>query len=34
MERRSYFQALEAADRADWQPLSAIWENRLINATP
>ena len=33
-ERQSYFQALEAADRADWQPLTAIWENRLINANP
>jgi CRISPR-associated endonuclease/helicase Cas3 len=33
-DRKSYFQALEAADRADWQPLAAIWETRLINATP
>jgi len=34
VDRQSYFQALEAADRADWQPLAAIWETRLINATP
>ncbi len=33
-ERQSYFQALEAADRADWQPLASIWETRLINANP
>lgn len=33
-ERQSYFQALEAGDRADWQPLTSIWETRLINANP
>lgn len=34
VERQSYFQALEAADRADWQQLTSIWETRLINANP
>lgn len=33
-DRQSYFEALEAADRADWQPLTSIWETRLINANP
>ena len=33
-DRQSYFQALESADRADWQPLTTIWETRLINANP
>ncbi len=32
--RRFYFQALEAADNCDWQPLSAIWETRLMSAQP
>jgi CRISPR-associated endonuclease/helicase Cas3 len=33
-DRQIYFQALEAADRANWQPLTSIWETRLINANP
>ena len=28
-DRQTYFQALEAADRADWQPLMQIWQNRF-----
>jgi CRISPR-associated endonuclease/helicase Cas3 len=30
--RAIYFTALEAADRCDWQPLIAIWRNRLAHA--
>ena len=32
-ERQAYFQALEAADRSDWQPLLRIWQHRFT-ATP
>jgi CRISPR-associated endonuclease/helicase Cas3 len=28
-ERQVYFQALEAADRLDWQPLVTVWRNRF-----
>lgn len=28
-ERKSYFQALEAADRLDWQPLITVWHKRF-----
>ena len=31
-ERQAYFRALEAADRSDWQPLVAIWQNRFTSA--
>jgi CRISPR-associated endonuclease/helicase Cas3 len=31
--RAEYFTALEAADRRDWQPLVAIWQQRLAEAT-
>ena len=31
-ERHAYFQALEAADRSDWQPLIRIWQNRFTSA--
>lgn len=31
--RQVYFQALEAADRSDWQPLVAIWQSRFTTAT-
>ena len=31
-ERLVYFQALEAADRSDWQPLVHIWQNRFTSA--
>jgi len=31
-ERLTYFQALEAADRSDWQPLIRIWQQRFTNA--
>ncbi len=34
VERQSYFHALDAADRSDWQPLITIWETRLINGNP
>lgn len=30
-ERKAYFEALESADHANWQPLSSIWERRLEN---
>ncbi len=30
--RAEYFTALEAADRSDLQPLSAIWKRRLTKA--
>jgi CRISPR-associated endonuclease/helicase Cas3 len=29
VERQAYFQALEAADRLDWQPLIAVWHQRF-----
>ena len=32
-EREAYFTALEAADRADWQPLMQIWQQRFINSS-
>lgn len=32
-ERHAYFLALEAADRADWQPLVQIWQQRFLNAS-
>lgn len=28
-ERQTYFQALEAADKLNWQPLVAIWRERF-----
>ena len=28
-DRQTYFQALEAADRTDWQPLIQIWQQRF-----
>jgi CRISPR-associated endonuclease/helicase Cas3 len=28
-ERQAYFQALEAADRLDWQPLITVWHKRF-----
>ncbi len=31
--RSLYFSALEAADRRDWQPLAAIWSQRITEAT-
>ncbi len=31
-DRQTYFQALEAADRADWQPLIQIWQQRFTAA--
>lgn len=31
LDRQNYFHALEAADRADWQPLMAIWRQRFAN---
>jgi CRISPR-associated endonuclease/helicase Cas3 len=31
-ERERYFCALEAADRHDWQPLVAIWQDRFATA--
>ena len=31
-ERERYFRALEAADRHDWQPLVAIWQDRFATA--
>lgn len=30
-DRQTYFQALEAADRANWQPLMQIWQNRFTH---
>jgi CRISPR-associated endonuclease/helicase Cas3 len=33
-ERNKYFAALEAADRLDWQPLSAIWQGRFGQLPP
>lgn len=33
-EREDYFRALEAADRADWQPLIHIWQQRFVAAAP
>jgi hypothetical protein len=33
-ERELYFRALEAADRADWQPLIRIWQQRFVAAAP
>lgn len=32
MERANYFLALEAADRAEWQPLMRIWVDRFSRA--
>ena len=32
--RAEYFAALEAADRLDWQPLSAIWQRRFEQLPP
>ena len=32
--RALYFAALEAADRCDWQPLIAIWSQRIAEAAP
>lgn len=34
MDRSEYFHALEAADRLDWQPLSAIWRRRFDRLPP
>ena len=31
-DRQTYFRALEAADRSDWQPLMAIWQLRFTSA--
>ena len=31
-ERQAYFQALEAADSSDWQPLLHIWQHRFTSA--
>jgi CRISPR-associated endonuclease/helicase Cas3 len=31
--RAQYFAALEAADRHDWQPLIAIWQQRITEAS-
>ena len=31
-DRQAYFQALEAAGRADWQPLIRIWQHRFTSA--
>ena len=31
-ERQTYFTALEAADRAAWQPLMQIWQQRFLHA--
>ena len=31
-DRQTYFQALEAADRADWKPLIQIWQQRFTAA--
>ena len=31
LERQAYFRALEAADRADWQPLISIWQHRFTS---
>lgn len=31
-ERQRYFSALEAADERDWQPLMAVWNERLAAA--
>jgi CRISPR-associated endonuclease/helicase Cas3 len=33
-EREQYFQALEAADQFDWQPLIRIWQQRFVAANP
>ena len=33
-ERNNYFASLEAADRLDWQPLSAIWQRRFEQLPP
>jgi len=33
-DRNKYFAALEAADRLDWQPLSAIWQRRFEQLPP
>ena len=33
-ERTEYFAALEAADRLDWRPLSAIWQRRFEQLPP
>ena len=30
-DRQTYFQALEAADRADWLPLFQIWQQRFTD---
>ena len=30
--RAAYFAALEAADHRDWQPLMAVWQQRLLEA--
>ena len=32
-DRARYFTALEAADRRDWLPLTAIWQQRFTAAT-
>jgi CRISPR-associated endonuclease/helicase Cas3 len=32
-ERQTYFTALEAADRAAWQPLMQIWQQRFLPAS-
>ncbi len=31
-DRQRYFNALEAADHCDWQPLMAVWNDRLAAA--
>ncbi len=31
--RARYFAALEAADRGDWQPLTAVWKSRFGSET-
>ena len=33
-ERQTYFRALEAADRSQWQPLVEIWQHRFTTSTP
>ena len=30
--RQLYFQALEAADWADWQPLTTLWQHRFATS--